>query len=167
MKRVAFLSLAALTALLVGCEVPELDVPESNPAPSPPAKQQAAEQETAAPTGPQQPSPVVSEPRAVTAKDPKKGKKMRAAGGYLGAVGAARFYAEHSLIFDNIKHTLDLYYAEHGEYPKTQDEFMKKIIQANQIKLPELDEGVEYFYDPADHLLKIQQSAKKTTPGDP
>jgi len=34
---------------------------------------------------------------------------------------------------------------------------MKKIVDFNKIQLPELDEGVEYIYDPEDHKLKIHR----------
>ena len=155
------LTLVALLSLLFmpGCEVPELegvDAPSAMPAPRAAVEQSAEpapgwEKTELVDTEP----PVTSEPREVTANDPTKGKRSRQAGGYLGAVGHARFYAEHKLIFDSIKHALNLYWAPNGEYPQTHEEFMEKIIKFNQIELPELDEGVEYIYDPQDHTLKI------------
>jgi hypothetical protein len=104
---------------------------------------------------PNEPPAVDGAPREVTALDPAKGKKSRAAGGYFGAIGGARFYAEHSMIFNNMKHSLDLFNASEGRYPNSHEEFMAAIIQANQIALPELDPGVEYLYDPEDHQLKV------------
>jgi len=140
------------TALLIlvcgGCEVPEIEVDTTVATPPAQKSETEATTETAA---------VVSAPREVKATDPTRGKRSRAAGGYLGAVFGARFYAEHSLIFDSIKHALNLYWGEHGYYPKTHDEFMEKIIRFNQIQLPELDPGVEYLYDPEDHQLKIHK----------
>lgn len=106
-------------------------------------------------TNPNEPPAVDGAPREVTALDPAKGKKSRAAGGYFGAIGGARFYAEHSMIFNNMKHSLDLFNATEGRYPNSHEEFMTTIIQANQIALPELDPGVEYLYDPEDHQLKV------------
>lgn len=106
---------------------------------------------------PNEPPAVTDAPREVSDLDPAKGKKSRAAGGYLGAVAGARFYAEHSMIFNNMKHSLDLFNASEGRYPNSHEEFMTAIIQANQIALPELDPGVEYIYDPEDHKLKIWQ----------
>ncbi|MEM9659205.1 MAG: hypothetical protein AAF961_12670, partial [Planctomycetota bacterium] len=41
---------------------------------------------------------VTDEPREFTANDPVRGRRSRAAGGYLGAVGGARFWAEHQAI---------------------------------------------------------------------
>jgi len=103
---VALLSLS----LAIGCEVPELegvDAPSAMPAPRATAeetKQPAAgwEKTELVDTEPA----VTAEPREVTANDPTKGKKSRQAGGYLGAVGHARFYAEHQLIFTSIDHAL-------------------------------------------------------------
>ncbi len=102
--------------------------------------------------------PVTSTPRPVTPNDPVKGKKSRAAGGYLGAIGHSRFFIEHKLIFDSITHVLNLYWGEHGEYPPSHEVFMDKIIKFNQIQLPVLEAGVEYIYDPEDHLLKIHRT---------
>jgi len=156
----------AVVALLslgfaMGCEVPEL---EGVDAPSTVPAKQAAAEETDKPDAGWEKTEVVdrepavtSEPREVTANDPTKGKKSRQAGGYLGAVGHSRFYAEHKLIFTSIEHALNLYWATEGNYPKTHDEFMKKIVDFNKIQLPELDEGVEYIYDPEDHKLKIHR----------
>ncbi len=155
---VALLSLS----LAIGCEVPELegvDAPSAMPAP-----RATAAEKTGEPAAGWEKTEVVdrepavtAEPREVTANDPTKGKKSRQAGGYLGAVGHARFYAEHKLIFTSIEHALNLFWATEGNYPKTHDEFMEKIVKFNQIQLPELDEGVEYIYDPEDHKLKIHR----------
>ena len=139
------LTVGLLLASQVGCEMPEID--QSVPIPvvesSPPEETETAATEPA-------------QPREFTANDPKRGKRSRGVGGYAGAVFGARFWAEHQMIINNIKHALDLYNAEHGNYPKTHEEFMEKIIDANQIALPELDEGQEYIYDPEDHTLKFR-----------
>jgi hypothetical protein len=58
------------------------------------------------------------------------------------------------LILHTVTHALQLYNAEHGKYPKTHEEFMEKIIKANEIKLPELEPGYEYIYDTTDNVLK-------------
>lgn len=55
----------------------------------------------------------------------------------------------------NIKHAIDLYQAEHGEYPKTYQEFMDNIIKANNIALPTLPFYQEYGYDAPNHKLVI------------
>jgi hypothetical protein len=105
-------------------------------------------------------APVTDEPREFTAKDPVKGRRSRAAGGYLGAVGATRFYAEHQMIINNINYALKLFEASEGRYPQSHEEFMDKIIRANNIQLPELVEGEEYIYVPEepDKGIQIRQA---------
>jgi len=104
-----------------------------------------------------EPPPTTTESREFTAKDGKQGKKSRTAGGYLGAVASTRFTAVNQLTIHSYQHALQLYWGEKGYYPKTHEEFMEKIIKFNQIKLPELEEGDQYIYDPEDHTLKIHR----------
>ena len=93
----------------------------------------------------------------VTAKDPKKGKVFHGQGGYLNAVFSARFYAEHRLTLDKVKHATDLFEATNSRLPNSHEEFMREIIEANYIELPELDDGNEYWYDPSDGALKMRK----------
>ena len=44
-----------------------------------------------------------------------------------------------------------------GRMPKTHDEFMKEIIKANAIRLPELPDGEEYIYDPEQEELMVRR----------
>ena len=159
MKTCTFLVIAALLAFTVGCEVPEVDTSQSSVASTPVEEVPAeTEDETIDMSGvPNEPPPVTSTPREFEAKDAKKGKKSRKAGGYLGAVAGARFWAEHEMIRNSYTHAMNLYNAEKGHYPKTHEEFMEKIIKFNNIVLPELEPGVEYLYDPEDHTLKIHR----------
>jgi hypothetical protein len=103
--------------------------------------------------------PVAAEPQVVTAKTPKKGRTLHDQGTYLSAVGSARFRAEHQLIFHQVTHALNLYWGEHGYYPKSHEEFIVKIVEPNSIVLPELEEGQEYWYDASDHLLKFRPAS--------
>jgi hypothetical protein len=65
----------------------------------------------------------------------------------------------------NVKHAIDLYEAEHGEKPKTYEEFMDLIIKKGKpdgIMLPMLPYYQEYGYDPeAKELVVIEYPAKK------
>lgn len=65
----------------------------------------------------------------------------------------------------NVKHAIDLYEAEHGEKPKTYEEFMEVIIKkgkADGIQLPMLPHYQEYGYDPdKQELVVIEYPAKK------
>jgi hypothetical protein len=64
-----------------------------------------------------------------------------------------------------VQHTMDLYEAEHGEKPKTYEEFMELIIKkgrADGIQLPMLPYYQEYGYDPdKKELVVIEYPAKK------
>jgi len=150
MKTPQLLTLATLLTLSLilslGCEAPELDVPEGTAtvAEEPIVEKPAMQVETK-PT----------EPREVTGHDGKKGKLSREQGGYLGSVLGAGMYAQHQVIFLQVKNAINLDYGLNGDFPKSHEEFMERVIKFNKIQLPELSEGDEYLYDPEDHTLKI------------
>jgi hypothetical protein len=50
-----------------------------------------------------------------------------------------------------------LYNGSHGTNPKTHEEFMSQIIEANNIQLPDLPSGQEYVYDPEKAELMVQR----------
>ena len=85
----------------------------------------------------------VATPPRITAKDPI----MMTGNAYVTIVGQSAIL--------NIKHAIDLYQAETGEFPKTYAEFKEKIIQANNIALPTLPFYQEYGYDAPTHSLVI------------
>jgi len=58
-----------------------------------------------------------------------------------------------------IEHALNLYNASEGHYPKTHDEFMTQIIQANRLTLPQLPPDLQYQYDVTNHKLVIVRAA--------
>jgi len=65
-----------------------------------------------------------------------------------------------------IKHSLDIYQALNGAYPKDYDEFMSKVIKANNIQLPLLPENLAYQYDVENHkLIVVEKNPEgETTP---
>jgi hypothetical protein len=68
------------------------------------------------------------------------------------------FRAEQRVVFDiQIPHALNLYKALEGNGPKTHEEFMQKIVAANNIVLPELPMGHKYVYDPATEQLMVER----------
>ena len=87
----------------------------------------------------------VATPPRITAKDPI----LLAGNAYVSIVSQAAS--------QNIQHALDLYRAETGEFPKTLDEFMEKIIKANNIALPLLPSYLEYAYDAPQHKLVVME----------
>ncbi len=64
-----------------------------------------------------------------------------------------------------IDQALNLFYAEHERYPRDHEEFMERIIRANNISLPVLPGGAEYQYDVKNHKLVTVQA--RENPGDP
>jgi hypothetical protein len=64
-----------------------------------------------------------------------------------------------------VQHSIDLYEAEHGEKPKTYEEFMEVIIKKGKpdgLWLPTLPYYQEYGYDPdKKELVVIEYPAKK------
>jgi hypothetical protein len=102
-------------------------------------------------------APVTADPRPFTAYDPVQGRRSRETGG-LGASVAAAFYAKHQMIILAVQHSLELYFAMHGEYPRSHDEFMKNVVAValNGTELPALPEGQEYIYVPGEGELGLQ-----------
>lgn len=70
---------------------------------------------------------------------------------------AAYFNAQERIVFEiQIPHAMQLFQATNGFFPKSQEEFMQQIIEANQIPLPKLPPGCEYVYDPETAQLLVQ-----------
>jgi hypothetical protein len=167
------LAVALLFGASLGCDVTEL--PEAPPAaPAAPAAAAVEEPPKVAAAGgtlvEDDAPPVSDTPRPFDVRDPIKGRASRAAGGGLGAVGNARFAAEYKIIMANITHALNLYWGSEGEYPKSHEEFMDKIIKFNQIQLPELPPDREYIYVPDEPkpenklMVRRKQSGSEEAP---
>lgn len=88
---------------------------------------------------------------------------------YYGAMSNARIIAMDRTLGWQIKSALDSYVNtdNDGKYPKTTEEFMEKVIKPNMIELPELQPNQEFFYDPADHELKIAELIDEPAAGTP
>lgn len=56
-----------------------------------------------------------------------------------------------------INHDIEMFHALEGRYPKDYNEFMEKIIKANDRKLPVLPSGKRWVYDEKSHELKVVQ----------
>jgi hypothetical protein len=68
------------------------------------------------------------------------------------------FTVRERAVFEiQIPGALRLFKASNGQGPKSHDEFMAQIIQANQIQLPELPPGQRYVYDPATEELNVER----------
>ena len=56
-----------------------------------------------------------------------------------------------------VKHALQLYKATNGKVPQSHDEFMREIIEKQQIELPELPAGHRYVFDPEQEQLMVER----------
>ncbi len=97
----------------------------------------------------------------VTPEDMVRGKKMKS-GGMLQTTLKAGVVAEQKLNMIQWRQALDLYAAMNNlDYPKTHEEFMEKVIEANGITLEPLLEPYEYIYNPEESDLnkRVKQEA--------
>jgi hypothetical protein len=138
-------SLFCLVAICVGgsigCEMKGIEVTKSVEAPAtstppatvPPAQQQGVAQKAEVGVG-------------------IKGDSLRdeeGVGKIIASPAVALFNTREKAVFEiQIPHALNLYKALEGDFPKTHEEFMEKIIKANAIQLPELKPGMQYRFRP-------------------
>jgi hypothetical protein len=97
----------------------------------------------------------------------KKGASLRGDGAnqIIAGPAVAFFNSKEKIVFTiEVPHALNLFWGEHGNYPKSHEEFMEKIIDFNMIKLPLLPEGAKYVYDPETHTLMVERPAKSAAP---
>ena len=60
-----------------------------------------------------------------------------------------------------VQQALNLFNAAEGRYPKSHEEFMEKVIKANNIHLPQPVTSCEYQYDVENHELKVVEKLKE------
>lgn len=131
-------------------------LPDSSPAPATPAA--AAKPAQTRPATPPAATPPKEKPAAVGV-----GKKGRGYGEGVVATPAASYWAiRERVAFDiQIPEAMKLFKAMEGRAPKDHNEFMEKIIKANNIHLPELPEGDRYRYDPKTELLMVDPAVRE------
>jgi hypothetical protein len=121
----------------------------------------SAPQATAPQQGPTATPPVATPPAAAPTQVVAEGGVGKQGQGYGGGIITEpikqRFVIEQRLIFDQITHAINLYKATNGNAPKSHEEFMEQIIQANGIALPELPAGQTYIYDPETEQLMVER----------
>ena len=180
-----FLGLAILLALVTsGCEEvappPQDTQPAAQPATAQPP-QTAAQQTAPAQQAPAQQAPaqqaapgtaIIEEdpfakanseqPDAGTVREKARrgmGKKGQGYGGGIITQPIATYFQTRDRIAFavQIPHSMKLYKAMNGRYPKDLDEFMDKIIRLAGIDLPELPDGHRYVYDPKKGELLVER----------
>ena len=90
------------------------------------------------------------------------GKKGRGYGKGIIATPAATLWAvRERLVFTvQIPEAMKLFKATEDRAPKSHEEFMEKIIKANNIHLPVLPDGDRYMYYPKTEELMVESPAK-------
>lgn len=87
-----------------------------------------------------------------------KGRSLDQYEGVVVTPAKAYFSARERIAFEiAVPHALNLYKASEGHAPKTHQEFMEKIVEFNQIKLPLLPQGHKYVYDPVTEQLMVER----------
>lgn len=103
------------------------------------------------PAAAQAAAPVLQAQRASSAVC-KSGAKLRdnndAQKMVTGAPGVLLDFKSDSIFNLQIPPALQLFKASEGRFPKNHAEFMSKIIEANNLKLPELIDGLVYQFNP-------------------
>ena len=166
MMRLFFLAVAMICCIgFLGCDFPEQKRPISAPggldidtggsaaqSPSEPAVTETSNAET---------KPAAPEARKTAeVGDGKKGQYKQKFGrmSIFDTTIGTMYRTRENLTYNvQIPHAMNLYQASNdGKFPRTHEEFMKEIIQANNIKLPELREGRRYIYNPEKAVLEVE-----------
>lgn len=144
-QRIAWVAVVISTLSLAGCDskrsTPPLTAAPGAPAPAAPAAPAA--------------EPEMARERA----DVGAGEKGRGVGeGLIITPLKTYFRAQEMIAFMiAIPKALEAYQLENdGRKPATHDEFMEKVIKANQIELPTLPAGHRYVYDPETGELMVE-----------
>ncbi len=120
----------------------------------------AAPQTAAPPTGspPDTPTGQASQPgTTVQPAAPGVTGKGNYQPGLITTPVRAYFRVQERLIFEvQIPHAMQRFEAENGHKPRSHEEFMEKIIKANNLELPELPPDHRYVYDPEQGELMVE-----------
>ena len=97
-----------------------------------------------------------------------KGRSLDEHEGALVTPAKTLFKVRERVVFEiQIPQAMALFQASEGNYPATHDEFMERIVNANNIKLPALPEQHVYVYDPESHELLVRRPAAAAPSGNP
>lgn len=139
---------------------------EAPPAPAvpPPALAPATGPELAPPAQatPPEPAPAADMERVKAEKGVGvKGRSLDQHEGLLVTPAKAYFSVRERAVFEiQIPAALRPFKATNGSGPKSHEEFMAQIIEANQIQLPELPAGQKYVYDPKTEELMVERPVR-------
>jgi hypothetical protein len=86
------------------------------------------------------------------------GKKGHYGKGFITTPLSTYWRSKEAIAFRiQVPKALSLYRATNGYFPKTQEEFVREILEPNQIKLPELPDDHRYVYDPETGELQVER----------
>ena len=85
-----------------------------------------------------------------------RGDKIQSGGLYT-TPAKAYFQVRERLTFLQVDQAIQFFRGAEGRLPQSHDEFMQKVIQANQIQLPELPAGSRYVWDPQKGELLVER----------
>lgn len=155
---IALVTAGVTLAWLAGCGSPAPSTPPAKSAVAVEMERRQAEQDAAEVAAVEAADQAERErlmneaPSPVTIEDMKRGKKITGSG-ILRTPIKAGIKAEQRIGLMAVEHALNLYMASEGDYPKSHEEFMEKIVEANQIKLEPLNGPYEYWYNAEAHQL--------------
>jgi hypothetical protein len=94
-----------------------------------------------------------------------KGRSLDEYEGVIVTPAKTIFTVRERVVFEiQIPGAMNLFNASEGRNPESHEEFMEKIIQFNNIKLPQLPPGQKYVYDPAQNELMVERPKLKGAP---
>lgn len=129
----------------------------SSTAAAPAAAAPAAPPPAAAPA---EPAPPATEQVKAEAGVGVKGQSLKEHTGVLVEPAKAYFRVEQKMAFNQVTQALGLFQATEGRKPNSHEEFMSKIIAANNIQLPKLAAGEKYIYNVEQGELMVERPAK-------
>lgn len=104
---------------------------------------------------PEEPAPK-TEVREVQIGDDKRGHYEKHE--FIAAPIGVYFRATQGMELERITAAMNLYKAMNdNKPPATEEIFMKEVIEANRIKLPQLKEGWKYLYEPETGKLMVEK----------
>ncbi|HMP80630.1 MAG TPA: hypothetical protein PKD54_14340 [Pirellulaceae bacterium] len=164
MFRLTIVPLALIVVALAGCKKPSAQIAnKTQETQESSAENMQSDQDQPSSTLPEKKEGVFGRRTSdIREFDPQSGKRVsdssvdenRLATPLVGSLAA------YGPILENISkmyinQAVRLFHAEHGRYPKSYDEFMEKIVRANNIELPVLPGNAKYQYDVENHRLEV------------
>jgi hypothetical protein len=144
--------------VLLGCEPPPPAAQNNAASPAPPPPPGAV----APPPAVETPPPPATETVKAEAGVGIQGRSLDEYEGVIVTPVKSLFAFKQAAVFNiQIPEALKLFNATESRNPMSHEEFMEKIVQANNIRLPELPPGERYLFDPATNELMVERPKKK------